>query len=354
MATSQSAIVKNVSLDEIVALADEMAALARIGVPLERGLADVAHDLTGRKSKLAAALSERMRAGQTLSQVLAGAPDLLPRAYRSVVEAGARSGRLSSAFEGLASSARRAAEMRRMTRAALAYPVFVALLAYVLFLISVTRFQPVVGGMYEAMRVRSNPLNTTLIEWGRTAWTWGPLVPVVLLVPLAVWWYRSRHAAYQESGILRSFPTQRLIAYGRIATFADTLALLVEHDAPLGESIVLAADAAGDSRLREEARQLAAELERGGDAAAPRGKRGVFPPFLRWLLAGRANRPHLADTLRQTADSYRRRAERLDERLRIFLPVVLSLVIGGTAVVLYALSVMVPWYTMLVELPKGI
>ena len=185
---------------------------------------------------------------------------------------------------------------------------------------------------------------------GRTADVWGPVVPLAVVVPVALWWYCSRRAGWQYRRVGNRFlPTARLLRYGRIATFADVLALLVEHDAPLAESMVLAADASGDAGLARGARSLAGEIQRGGNAGATLATAEGCPPLLAWLLSRGSTQPGLAESLRRTAESYRRRAVQLDDRLRLYLPLVLTLLIGGTAVVIYAVSVFLPWYDLLIN-----
>jgi general secretion pathway protein F len=338
----------SISLDELIALADEMAALARAGVPLEQGLIEAAGDLSNRSGKLATDVAHRMRSGESFLHIIASSPGIFPPAYRAVVEAGARTGRLSSALEGLANSARRAAELRRLARAAIVYPLSVALLAYGLFILSILRFQPLVSEAYQTLNVPPNRLNRALVNLGETANIWGPALPLFVLLPVGIWWYWSGRAK-QLHGRLgeRILPTARLIKYGQIATFADVLALLVEHEAPLGESIVLAADASGDRQLARGARTLASNIERGGNADAVPATIEGCPPLLAWLLSRGSTQPGLAESLRRTAESYRRRAVQLDDRLRLYLPLVLTFLIGGTAVVVYALSVFVPWYDLL-------
>ncbi len=105
-----------VSLEELVALTDEMAALVHAGVPLESGLSNVSADLGGRNGEVANDLAARLRAGESLSHVLESSPSTFPPVFTAVVEAGLRSGRLSAALEGLAKSARRIADLRRLAR----------------------------------------------------------------------------------------------------------------------------------------------------------------------------------------------------------------------------------------------
>jgi type II secretory pathway component PulF len=105
------------------------------------------------------------------------------------------------------------------------------------------------------------------------------------------------------------------------------------------------------------ARQFAKESERGVSgqalsmAAAP--GRSVFPPLVSWLLTG-GNQATLAESLRSTAAAYRRRAMRLDDWLRLYLPLGLTIAIGGSAVLIYALSMLGPWYQMLTRIAGGI
>ena len=56
------------------------------------------------------------------------------------------------------------------------------------------------------------------------------------------------------------------------------------------------------------------------------------------------------DLLRQNADMYRRRAVARAEWLRWRLPVILTLAIGGTITLVYALSLFIPWVALLKEL----
>src|SRR3954469_24336539 len=122
-----------IGLEDLIALNDEIAALVRAGVPLERGLLDVGGDLRGRLRAIATALGERMSRGASLPQALEAEGERIPRVYRAVVEAGLRTGRLAVALEGLARFARGVAELRRVVGLALIYPLLVMVVAYTLF-----------------------------------------------------------------------------------------------------------------------------------------------------------------------------------------------------------------------------
>src|SRR5262245_19309662 len=102
------------TLDQLIALNDEIAALARSGMPLERGLIEVGRDVSGRMGRVASAIGTRMSQGESLAGALESERENIPRLYRAVVDAGIKAGRLPVALEGLAGYARSYAESRRM------------------------------------------------------------------------------------------------------------------------------------------------------------------------------------------------------------------------------------------------
>ena len=198
MSTPSSQSARDVSLDELIALADEMAALVRAGVPLEQGLTEAANDFSSCSGQLIHTVAHRMQSGEGLLQILSTSSPRLPAAYRAILEAGLRSGRLSSALEGLAASARRMADLRRFARAAIAYPLLVVAFAYVMFVFSLLYLQPSIHQAYESFRVQASPLNQTLVTWGRSALIWGPLLPLAVILPSAALWRWSGRAIRQD------------------------------------------------------------------------------------------------------------------------------------------------------------
>ncbi len=352
MAQPDSSLPGAITLDQLIALNDEIAALVRAGVPLEPALAELGAEMPGRLGKIAVMLAERAGRGQSLPEVLSDESAQLPPVYRAVVEAGLRSGRLPAALEALAVSIRRVAETRRGVAVAALYPLLVLMFAWGLFAFfayfSAARMAPA----FKAFDVAGQGLFQWLAQCGRWAGYWGPAVPLLILVLAAVWWYRSSRAALAEprfaGRLLGWLPwVGRTLRWSRAATFAEVLALLVENRVPLDEGIVLAAEASGDPRMVPAARQLAAALGRGEklDRRPPDAKE--FPPLLAWLMATAERHSALLPGLKHAADTYHRRARHQAELARVLLPVVFILVLGGSVALLYVLTLFVPYTSML-------
>ena len=123
--------------------------------------------------------------------------------------------------------------------------------------------------------------------------------------------------------------------------------MMVEQQVPLDEAVVLAAEASGDRVLTKSSGIIAARI-RGGQQSAALPK--AFPPLLAWLIGSGTQGEHLAKCLRQTADSYRRRALNMGNWLTTYLPIILSAGVGGTIAILYIFIVMAPFYNLLYQL----
>jgi len=351
VSTSDARSAAPASLDQFIALNDEIAALIRVGVPLEHGLAQIALELPGRTGKTAGLVAEHLQRGQPLDQILAEHPEAFPPVYRAVIQTGLASGRLAAALESIAASARHLESTRRMIGASLLYPVLVILLAWGLFVFYAAALAPGMHGLLEEFGMRREVFEV-LDRIGRTAVFWGPSVPVIVLGAFALWWINTGRASRAEPGaadrLLGFLPwTRRMFRTAQVATFAELLSLLVEHSVPLPEGIVLAAEATGGGRLGETARRIAEALKRGEPLSRRLPGMEWLPPLLVWSMTFGQQSDALPPALRQAAEMYRQRAAEQADAARVFVPVFLTLFIGGSVVLLYALLVLGNWFSIL-------
>jgi general secretion pathway protein F len=342
-------------VEQLEALNAEIAALVRAGVPLDRGLLRAGEEVGGGLGRINQALGRRLARGEGLEEALRAEGDAIPPLYGAVVEAGARSGRLAIALEGLSGYLRSYAEARAAIGVALWYPVLVMSLAYLLFLGLVIVVIPRFIAAFESLGVVvAAPLRW--LEWfGGLAAYWWPVGPVLLGVLLYGWWRSGSAANFQHPSWspLRVVPwLGGLLADYESAGFADMLALLLEHRVPYPQAITLAADATGDPSMARGARTVAAEVERGrSPAEAVRDvPPGTFRPLLRWALTAGPETGVLVDALRNLGPMYRKRAAFRAEKLQLFLPTLLMLALGGTATLVYGLALFVPLSSLLAGL----
>ena len=346
MTISASLAARPITLDQLAALSDEIAALARAGVPLDRGLLELSHDMPGRLGQLAAELGERLQAGQPLDRAITDRLSAsLPPVYQAVVAAGLRSGRLAAALEQIAHTARRISELRWSIGLSLVYPLIVLVVAWGLFMFVLQRILPVTAKAMVEFGVPGEQFARAVARIGSTAEIWGPVVPLFIVAYFAVVWVRSGFApasieipgwfSFGALGTLR-----RLQRAGRLASLADFLGLLIANDVPLAEAVELASAAVGPQSLAAAGKVLAERLRRGeAIQAAPAG----FPPLLAWTIASGQSREQLQRTLIRTAEIYRDELDRRSQWLALYVPLLLTSVICGSIVFGYAMLTLLPW-----------
>ena len=352
MAGSGASPTSAITLEQLIALNDEIAGLARANVPLEAALSRIGEDLPGRLGKITQMLALRMERGESLAAVLEKEPEHFPPVYRAVVLAGLRAGRLPSALESVSRTARRLAETRRMTASGFLYPLLVVLVAWFLFVFVVSWITPALLHLLGEFDGASYDLLARLTSWAQSAWILGPAVPAVIILLSAIWWFRSARATLLQPRpslvLLGWLPWMgRMLRSYRVVMFAEVLALLVENRVPLRESVVLAAEAAGDRRMIRASKEIADALRRGLTLQYGKVLRREFPPLLNWLMVTGQSRGALLPALRHASDVYGRRARRHADLARVFVPVLLTTAVGGTVTLVYALLLLAPWTQLL-------
>jgi general secretion pathway protein F len=337
-----------IKLNDLIALNDELAALVRSGVPLDHGLKALGRDRRGRVGKLATRLGDRLQQGASLDDALAAERHALPGFYRAVVAAGIRSGKLSSAVEGLAVFARNFAETRHAIGLALLYPLLVLILAFVLFTLFVLLVSPRYESAFEVFRLTPTWAMVGFVWLREHLITWVPIVPLIVIL-LLFWWRRTGRAATLQpgrmSGILRCVPgLGQILQQAQAADFAQMLALLIDNQVPLPEGVMLSAGVTGSPKLQRFARDLSEGVSRGESLATVTKGNTALPAMLTWVLATAESIGSLSPALKHAAITYRARAARQAEMLQSVLPAVILLCVGALAAVLYTTSVLEPLF----------
>ncbi len=324
-----------ISAEQLIALNDELRALARCGVPLESGLRAMGRESSGRVAQLSEELGRRLEQGMSLGEALRQTPSL-PPAYAAILQAGVQCGQLVQVLDGVTLALRRSVRVRNAFRTALLYPVVVAALAFALLILTLEFVTPLSVGAVEQSGMR---LGLFSIHRFLTAtlpyWAVGVPVLAVLAALLLLW--RSPLSRRARGG---SF-SGGLVWRSRLATFAELLPLLMRRGLPMPEALRLSAAAAGHAELDRFANELANHLQ--DDGPRPRVPAG-FPPVLAWQLQAIGEQANLMNALEVEAASLRRRVDRQERWLTRFVPSFVALGLGAVAVAAYGYISLAPWF----------
>lgn len=338
--------------EDLIALNEQIAGMARAGLPLDQGLAAMAKEMgKGRLHKVTQALADDLRAGHPLQEALERQKNQVPPFYASLVAAGIRSGRIGEVLATLTVYAHTVANVRTTIREALFYPVTVMLVALVMFVglgyFVLPQFEDIFKEFGMKLPAVSEILLTVLRHPMRCFVN--PLLLILFVLVVTRWqlrrtelgrclWARFVYAVPILGTLLRS---------ARLAAFTDLLAILVDHTVPLPEAFVLAGAATSDPLMASTARDVERGLSLGMPLGATLRGRGLVPEWVAWMVGLGEKRGTLGQTLHQIADVYRRQVEMRAALLRNVLPPFLIIVTAGLFVGVFACAVMLPMIKLL-------
>ena len=343
-----------ISIDDFVALNDEMASLVRAGVPLELGLQGFSRGVSGRLKMLSERLSQRMNAGETLEEAILSERDAFPRMYRFAIEAGMRAGHLPQAMQSLSRYARLLSDARRKINLALIYPAIILLLAYYLLWGISVNAVPFIQDAISAPGENLSDWQIFVQKIGDTIGSLGHFPPLIFVCCLIGWMVSSNYfSRSQQLGLagLRMIPGLRgALRDSLLANYSELSSILLGYEVPLSEALPLAAETIGDTRLIRDTERLALGDTQGESLSQALKGATAFPPLMRWMIDVGARQGRLVATFRQLSDLYRRRATARMDRFSVLFPLMLTVVIGGGAVLFYGLAVFIPFAEMMKSL----
>jgi type II secretory pathway component PulF len=342
------------ALADFILLNEEITALVRARIPLESNLARLGKQLPRKSGVLAERIGRRMESGEDLVTAIDAECVSMPASYRAALVAGIQSGNLGAALKSIVDSASRLDQMRHITLVALLYPLVLVVLICWLLAFVIMRVMP------QFAWIENTPFRPIL--WlSDSSYTFPVLaiaVPCFVVLWASMWWWRSGRlgGSSPRLGLLASLAgSGRIYRWGEAAQFSELLHLLVERGVPLDQSLQLAGEATGDRRLRAAAEQLAKEIHAGEVVRTPNAqaagrRQSDFPLLIRLALQHANDRALLVASLRQAATMYQERTARAAEWYSEYLPILLTIAIGGTFTIGFTLFVLWPYASMLHEL----
>jgi general secretion pathway protein F len=354
MATANLSAGPALSLEQLIALCEEISALSRAGVPLDQGLKALGRDLPGRLGRVAGEMGGQLSAGMTLDQVVARAGGKFPPGYEALIQAGIRSGNLPGILQGMMQLSRKTGELRRQLVIAAVNPLLVVIVTYLLFLFWLNKLAPVYLSISADWEVDVSWALSIVHALQASQWLWGYLVPVVVAIGLILSWRQAAHGTGDWSvldlftlGIVRRIGLMRRA--GHYAALCEQLAILLEHGLPLGEALTLISQTLSSRPLAEATAKFAEQLQRGERARPPQ----PFPPLLTCILLDGYGGRDLTASLRQMSANYQDETRRRGLSLSVWTPVFLTLAVGGSLALFHAILTLGPWLLLMRKMSEA-
>ena len=314
---------------EVVNFTQELAALLKAGLPLDRSL-QALEQVTSRSAMqvVLAQVLRDLREGKTLGDALARHRIFSPL-YVSLVQAGETGGFLEEALERLGDYLKTVSEFRSYLVTALIYPMILAgvgsLSLILMLLYVVPRFESFFQEMGQSL-FWSTRLLIGLSQALRSYWWAGALLALAALLGLRSL-IRSPEGQFQIDRFKMQAPFLGDLSR-RVAAvfFAKTLGTLLTNGVPMVTSLRVVIASVNNRYLARSLKGLLANVEKGQQLSGLLKKVGMFPELFLQMTAIGEETGHLADMLLSAAGSLENDARSAVRRLLALLEPVLILV----------------------------
>jgi type II secretory pathway component PulF len=255
---------------EMVELIEQLASLTRSGLPLPSGLRAVGEEMVSPTLRaMFLELADKIESGVELDLALASSGRRFPPHLRSLILAGARSGRMADVLGEYVRSANLGSELRRVFWSTLAYPVFalVVVLALVGFVCSISNkaIEMMIGSLPDFGQRKSGAVEA-LTVMARFITDHGlELVLGLLAIPVVAWLtLRFLFGPARRRQILCGIPVLGpILRYASLTEFCHLLAMLIEADLPLPLALELAGQGVRDAEVAEATGRMRRAVEGG-------------------------------------------------------------------------------------------
>ena len=321
----------------------EMLALVKAGLPILTGL-----DLLRERSqhaRLRAVLSdarEAVKGGSAFSLALAQHPDVFPPLFTASVHAGEQSGNLVDALARYIEYQKRMLAVRQRVRAALTYPVILAVAsgAVITFLLTfvVPTFTQIYGDMEGELPVATRMLVAVTARLREAL----PLAGALGLAGLlALWRWRATAAGrkYTDRWLFQLPWVGDLLRGYLFSRFSRTLAMMLGGGIPMIPSLQATLGIVGNAHMAATLQPAIPRVAAGTSLAEALAQSGIVPPLVQELVAVGERSGSLGEMLGHVADLYDADVDtRLTALTALIEPIIMigmGLVVAAIVIIMY-------------------
>ncbi len=322
----------------------QLADLLKSGVPLLRSL-DILANMSAQPALSAVVREVRAKVadGTSLGDAMAGHPRVFNELAVSMVRAGQEGGFLEDVLRRIADFTEHQEDLKSKIVGALAYPIFLAGVGFIvlniLVIFFVPRFEPIFKQLEEKGELPG--LTVGLIGVSHAAQNYWY---IVLLAVIALVWLYRRWVATPEGRRRMDLLRLRMPGAGRIylnfalSRFTRILGTLLHNGIPILQALKIAKDSTGNRVLTEAIEQSAENVTAGDSLAKPFAACPYLPRDVVEMVSVGEESNSLETVLLNIADGLDKRTSRqLELFVRLLEPVMLLVMAAVTLVVVAGL-----------------
>lgn len=295
-------------LEEVGTFTRQISTLLKAGIPLTEALRAIIEQTPQKRLGMVyRSIRESISQGTPTADALALHPDYFDELYVSMVRSGEAAGRLDEVLERLAMFMQAQARVRNKVAAAMAYPIIMLLIGFLVVSALLVSVVPKITTMLEA-RGQVLPLPTRMLQITSemlVSYWWLILVLSIFGMLVFNLIYSSDKGRLRIDTILLKVPLfGDLMTKQSIARFAQTFATLLRSGVPVVRCLEVTKSVLGNRLLENTIAAVREKIIEGADIASPIKESGVFPPLVGYMIAVGEQSGELDSMMEQVGDAY--------------------------------------------------
>jgi len=303
-----------VGRNEFMLFNQQLASIAKAGIPLERGLRELASDVTSRSMRrLIDDIATELEAGVSIEQAFEKRQKAFPPLYGRILKAGVETGRLSEMLTSLNRHLELAGQTRRIIFEAMGYPAVVLVLGAVVitavFLTVIPHYRAIFGELLGVGRLPA--LTQLFLRMASNVvpfWLTVALLVAAALVILKILSGSAAGRRFRESLLLAVPVFGRVYHSSMLSRMAEAMAMMVAAGCDMPACLRLASGAAGSEKLISESESLARQVEQGTNIVEAGQFCRVIPRLFLYSVQLGTQRNELQDNLHSLGQMYAEQA----------------------------------------------
>ena len=340
---------ERVKSEEISIMTRQLATLLGAGIPLVQCLDSlVAQTRNSVLKKVIAQIKGSVNEGNTLTNAFSEHPKLFSSIFINMVRAGEASGALDIVLERLADFAEKQEVLKGRLRAALIYPIFMAVIGSAILFILITYIVPNITQVFNEMD-QVLPLPTLFLigmsDFLKTYW-WAFLIFLALVFfGFRAFILRPAGRSFWDLFKLKIFITGPVMQKVILARFASTLGSLLESGVGLMTSMQIVRTLVNNVHVARVIDKAMEQIQKGQSMTDALSESEWFPPMFVQMIAVGEQSGNLEVMLDKVAKAYEREVETAIMGMTSLIEP-LMIAIMGMAVGFIVLSILLPIFEM--------
>jgi general secretion pathway protein F len=285
-----------------------------------------------RQRALSANLWEQLSEGAPLSRAMANLPEVFDTSITNLIQAGEATGSLNDTIARLIAHLTSQKELRRQLLTALAYPIFMVVVAIGVILFFIFFLLPRLQTLLASLGGEMPTSTKILIAVSTFGIHYGVIVLVgLVLVAVSFWRWRATEAGrtVTDAWLLKLPVVGPFVISQTVLSFSQTLSVLLENGITASEALRMT-ERQIDNRVHRAAFITAtARVLEGESLSLALGRTGCFPDLVLDRLAVGENTGNVVPSLKQIAVAYQKL---ISNQLSYFTNVISSAVLMGVFV----------------------